>query len=65
MLGYGNGNRITNCTDETVATSLELRYTFQAEGAIRSQPAIYKDTAYFNNRNSKSNKTSCNETLRN
>ena len=46
-LGYGNRDRITNCTDETVASSLELRYTFQAEGAIRSQPAIYKDTAYF------------------
>ncbi|MGB9693479.1 MAG: PQQ-binding-like beta-propeller repeat protein, partial [Fervidobacterium sp.] len=45
--GFGNLDRITNCTEEGVASSLELRYTFQAEGAIRSQPSIVKDTAFF------------------
>lgn len=46
-LGFGNGNRLTNYTEEAVNPNLELRYTFQADGAIRSTPAIAGDIAYF------------------
>ena len=45
--GFGNGNRLTNFTKETVSDNIELRYVFQADGAIRSQPAIVGDFAYF------------------
>ena len=45
--GFGNQSRLTNFTEESVNANLELRYTFQADGAIRSQPAIAGDIAYF------------------
>ncbi len=45
--GFGNTNQLTNYTREAVSHSLENRYIFQAEGSIRSQPAIVGDTAYF------------------
>lgn len=45
--GFGNGNRLTNFTKESVSDNIELRYTFQADGAIRSQAAIVGDYAYF------------------
>ncbi len=45
--GFGNNNQLINYTQEEIASSLETRYIFQAEGAIRSQPAIVGDTAYF------------------
>lgn len=45
--GFGNGSRLTNFTKESVSENIELRYTVQADGAIRSQPAIVGDYAYF------------------
>jgi len=55
--GFGNSNRLTNFTQESVSTNIELRYTFQAEGAIRSQPAIIGDYAYFTTERTTPSKT--------